>query len=69
MSANTVQTIIRRAVSDADFRAALVAYPSETLADFDLTAEERANLSKLDSSIFDANAADLEESLSRGWKN
>lgn len=65
MSANTVQSIIRRAVSEPDFRAALIANPSSTLADYDLTAEERANLSKLDASLFDGNASDLEERLSR----
>jgi hypothetical protein len=69
MSANAVQTIIHRAVSEPDFRAALLTYPSETLADFDLTAEERARLSKLDASLFDGNATDLEERLSRGWAN
>ncbi len=66
MSADSVQSIIRRAVSDADFRAALVAYPSETLADFDLTAGERDRLSKLDASIFEGSPSDLEDRLSRG---
>ena len=66
MSAEVVQGIIRRAVSDAEFRSALASNSSAALADFDLTAEERAQLSKLDSSIFDGNPSDLEDRLSRG---
>ena len=66
MSADSVQSIIRRAVSDADFRAALMAYPSETLAEYDLTADERAQLSKIDASMFDGTPSDLEDRLSRG---
>src|SRR5262245_11078336 len=66
LSATTVQTIIRRAVSDADFRAVLMARPTETLAEFDLTAEERDRLCKLDASMFDGSPSDLEDRLSRG---
>jgi hypothetical protein len=64
MSPSTVESIIRKAVSDPNFRAALVANPVETLDDFDLTAEERARLSKLDTGVFDGNI-ELEERVSR----
>ncbi len=65
MSANTVQTIIRRAVSDTNFRAVLVNDPNTALAEYDLSTEERERLGKLDSSVFDGNNVDLEERISR----
>ena len=65
MSANAVQTIIRRAVSDANFRAVLVSDPNTALAEYDLTSEERERLVRLDSSVFDGNQVDLEQRISR----
>ena len=65
MSASNVQTIIRRAVSDANFRAVLVSDPNAALAEYDLTAEERERLTKLDASVFDGNNVELEQRISR----
>lgn len=69
MSVSSVQSIIRRAVSDPAFLALLVDDPTTALATYELTPEERAVLSKLDASVFDGSAAELEERLSRGWNN
>ena len=65
MSASSVQAIIRKAVADPAFLALLVSDPTTALAEYDLTTDERANLSKIDASVFDGNASDLEERLSR----
>jgi hypothetical protein len=70
MSMNTVQTIIRKAVADAEFRALLMGNPAEALAGYDLTDEEQTHLSRLEPSIFDAAGNELEKRLSRaagGW--
>ena len=69
MSPNVVQTIIRRAVADLEFRNALVSNPNAALADYDLTEQERENLCKIDAKVFDGSAGDLEGRLSRGWMN
>jgi len=66
MSADSVQSIIRRAVSDAEFRSAVMSSSSEALREYDLTAEERDRLSQLDASMFDGSPSDLEDRLSRG---
>jgi hypothetical protein len=69
MSPNVVQTIIRRAVADLEFRKVLVSDPRSALVDYDLTEEERERLSKIDAKVFDGSAGDLEGRLSRGWMN
>ena len=69
MSPNVVQTIIRRAVADLEFRKALIGDPNTALADYDLTEQERENLSKVDAKVFDSSVGDLEGRLSRGWYN
>ena len=71
MTSSNVQAVIRKAVSDPTFRNLLINQPSQALADFDLTANERASLIKMDKSIFNSDAVDLEERVSRvmpgGW--
>ena len=71
MSTSSVQAVIRKAVSDPTFRELLFNQPSQALAEFDLTANERASLIKMDKSIFNSDAVDLEERVSRvmpgGW--
>ena len=69
MSPNIVQTVIRRAVADLEFRKTLLSDPSAALADYDLTEQERENLSKIDAKVFDSSIGDLEGRLSRGWFN
>jgi hypothetical protein len=66
MAQETVETIIRKAVSDEAFRALLVNNPAEALTGYDLTDEERAGLTNLDQSIFDGDGGSLEDRLSRG---
>ena len=71
MSSSNVQAVIRKAVSDPVFRDLLINQPSQALAEFDLTANERASLIKMDKSAFNSDAVDLEERVSRvmggGW--
>lgn len=65
MTTSAVQAVIRKAVSDPVFRDLLSNQPSQALADFELTANERASLIKMDKSVFSSGAADLEERISR----
>ena len=68
MTLEVVETIIRKAVDDEEFRALLLSNPGEALADFDLSDEEREELSNLDDKFFEAEG--LEERISRsgsGW--
>jgi hypothetical protein len=71
MAAQTVQDVIRKAVIDDGFRTLLLNKPAEALVGYDLTDDERQNLSNLDSSLFEGGADDLGERLSRvargGW--
>ena len=71
MSSSNVQAVIRKAVSDPVFRDLLINQPSHALADFDLTANERASLIKMDKSTFNVDEVTLEERVSRamrgGW--
>jgi hypothetical protein len=66
MAAKTVQDVIRKAVADEGFRTLLLNKPTEALASYDLTDDERRNLSNLDASIFEGGAADLGDRISRG---
>ncbi|MBI4670319.1 MAG: Franean1_4349 family RiPP [Chloroflexi bacterium] len=65
MSAETVTTIIRRAVAEQEFRAALFADPATALSGYELTEEERAALTGLTAENFDALAGDLEARVSK----
>ncbi len=67
MSISSVQSIIRKAVGDPAFLALLVSDPNTALAEYDLTSDERERLSKLDASVFDGSAADLEDRISRAF--
>jgi hypothetical protein len=66
MAAQTVQDVIRKAVVDEGFRDLLLNKPTEALAGYDLTEDERRNLCNLDSSLFESGVSDLEDRLSRG---
>jgi len=65
VSAETVITIIRRAAAEVEFRAALFADPAAALADYDLSAAERAALTGLTAESFDALAGELEARRSK----
>ena len=61
MSANGVETVLSKAMSDAKFADALFADPEKALAGFDLTGEEKSNLKNLSRAEFDALVAAPEE--------
>lgn len=65
MSAETVQEIIVKAVTDEDFRELLFSDPDKALGDFELTDEEAAGLRAMEREKFDAVAGELEERVSR----
>jgi hypothetical protein len=67
MAQTTVESIIRKAVTDETFRSLLLSNPTEALSGFNLTDDERAGLSKLDASTFEGD--DLEDRLSRATIN
>jgi hypothetical protein len=66
MAAHDVQVVIRKAVADEDFRKLLLNKPTEALADYNLTDDERRNLSNLTPTLFEGGANDLGDRLSRG---
>ncbi len=66
MSAETVTTIIGRAVAEPEFRTALFADPAAALAGYDLTEADRAALTGLNAESFDAMAGELEARISKG---
>jgi hypothetical protein len=53
MSAETVDTVLAKAMSDAAFAEALFAKPDEALAGYDLTEEERQSLKNMSREDFD----------------
>lgn len=53
MSAQAIEIILTRAMSDATFADMLLANPDATLANFDLTAEEIAALKSLSRAEFE----------------
>ena len=52
MSAQSVESVLSKAMSDAKFADALFADPEKALAGYDLTAEETANLKNLSRADF-----------------
>jgi len=52
MSAQSVESVLSKAMSDAAFADALFADPEKALAGYDLTAEEKANFKKLSRAEF-----------------
>ncbi len=65
MSQASVEQVIGKLLLDVDFRKAVAANAAEALAAFDLTAEERDALSKVDASSFDAAAGELDLRISK----
>jgi hypothetical protein len=57
MSAQIVETILSRAMSDAKFANSLFANPDQALVGFELTSEEVANFKSLSRAEFDAMTA------------
>lgn len=65
MSQESVLAVLRKAVGDPAFRAALKSDAKGALVGFDLTEAERAALAKIDDSVFDGPAGELEARVSR----
>lgn len=65
MSAEAVQLIIARAVTDVDFREMLFTNPEEALKEYELTEGERQALSALPRDHFDTVQQELAERLSK----
>lgn len=54
MSAQTVETVLNRAISDPTFREQLFANPDQALAGFELSAEEAASFTGMSQADFEA---------------
>ena len=71
MSQQAVESVIGKAVLDAEFCKALTADPDQALAGFDLTETEKASLKSMDSKTIDALANTLDARVSKarfgGW--
>ncbi len=65
MSAETVTTILHRAVAEPEFRGLLFRDPPAALAGYDLADPERAALTGLNAENFDALAGELETRVSK----
>jgi hypothetical protein len=70
MSAQTIETILFRAINDVSFAEALLANPEQTLAGFDVTEEELANIKSMSYTDDDQFASVFpEERKSMGFNN
>jgi hypothetical protein len=70
MSAQTVESILSRAMSDASFAEALLANPEQALTGFDLTADELANIkgmSRADVDQFASASPEERKSMGARW--
>ena len=65
MSQSVVEQIIGKLVMDKEFRTKMQSNRDAALAEFDLTAEERANLATMDLSEFNTGVAALDERVSK----
>lgn len=65
MTKEALQSVIGRAVTDADFRHTLFANPDVALADYDLTPEELASLKAIDYETMDDVAGTLDDRMSK----
>jgi len=70
MFTKSIETILTRAMNDADFAAQILINPKDTLAEYDLTHEEVERFESLSRADFDAfSKASPEERKSFGWVN
>ncbi len=65
MSIESVQKIIGRAMTEAEFRDLLFNDPAKALADYELTEDESNALKELERKNFDTVAQELEQRISR----
>ncbi len=59
MSKTVLESVIGKALMEAEFRQALLADPDQALAGFDLTEAEKASLKNMDSETMEALAVAL----------
>jgi hypothetical protein len=69
MAKADIETVLGRVLTDSEFRELLSSNPSEALAEYDLTDEEKDALSNVDSSEFNTLSQKLDERLTKGWSN
>ena len=69
MSAETVQIIIGRAVTDVEFRELLFNDPDEATSGYELTEEEQKSLKNITRDSFEKVQSELEERLSKAGFN
>jgi hypothetical protein len=65
MSKEAVESILGKAILDAEFRKALIVEPEKALAGFDLTETEKAQLKGLESETLDLMSTTLDMRVSR----
>ena len=65
MSKEAVESVVGKAILDAEFRKALFADPEKALAGFDLTETEKAQLKGLDSETLDSMSRTLDARVSK----
>ena len=65
MSKEALQSVIGRAVTDAQFRNTLFANPESALAGYDLTPAEITSLKAIDAETLDQMAGDLDDRMSK----
>ena len=65
MSKEALQSVIGKAVTDAQFRNTLFADPDTALAGYDLTPSEIAALKAIDAETLDNVAGDLDDRMSK----
>jgi hypothetical protein len=65
MSKEAVESILGKAILDAEFRKMLFAEPEKALAGFDLTETEKAQLKGLDSETLDIMSTTLDARISK----
>jgi len=65
MSTENVQTIIGRAIVEAEYRTMLFSDPEKALEGYELTEDESQSLKSLDRERFDEVASQVEERISK----
>jgi len=65
MSQSTFESIIGKAIVDAEFRKALLADAEQALAGFDLSDDEKASLKSIDAETMDSVANSLDKRVSK----
>ena len=65
MTKESVKEVIVKAFSDSEYRDLLLSKPKEALEGYELSDEERDNLSNLSADLFDLDIEELEDRVSR----